>query len=171
MGEAADDEEGDAEEQGEHVVFAGKGDGGGHDEAAGDGEEAAVDDAEVEPALKEGLRGFLHRHGGQAGEGGEGGATDDVAQQDEAEEAEFVFADEAGRAGVECELVVDDGDECKGKDDAGGKVVAVFDSEEAEACDADADAGHEGGAESVEGAHVVVCFCMLTCILAYVAGE
>ena len=40
VGEATEDEDGDTEEEGEHLTLAGELDGGGHDETATDGEPA-----------------------------------------------------------------------------------------------------------------------------------
>lgn len=64
VGEPAHNEEGHTEEQGKHAALARKGNSRGHDETAGNGEQATVHHAEVQARLEEGLRGLLNGHGG-----------------------------------------------------------------------------------------------------------
>ena len=47
VGESANNEERYTEEERQHVIFASKGNGGGHNETTGCGQDAAIDDAEL----------------------------------------------------------------------------------------------------------------------------
>ena len=103
MEEAAEDEDGDAEEQGQPTALAAEAHGGGHDEAATGAEQGALGPAEGETRGVDADGGVHQRGGGVLERGGEKPAADDVAAEDDDEVAELGprgAGDETGDSGV-----------------------------------------------------------------------
>ena len=122
--EAAHDEERHTEEHGQIVSLAGEGNGGGHDESAADGKQTTIHESQIQAALQQCLCRFLQGHGAQAGEDAHSGAADDVAQQHQQHHAHLIPGNESGCAGVETELVADNGDKGEGEDNAACQEIA-----------------------------------------------
>ena len=108
VGEATEDEDGDTEEEGEHLTLAGKLDGGGHDETATDGKKE-TGPGTFRQTTGEDLGGWLDAVGLGVGDEPCGEETaHDVTQEDDGEHGPVALkTDEACCARIELQTVID----------------------------------------------------------------
>lgn len=116
MRESAGDEKGHTEEEWEVLAFAGKGDCCGHDESTSYGKDAASEGSKCKTPFENGLRCLLKWHWGASYEQGHQEATDEVAEEDEEEGADFSSIDEACCTCVELQRVMNNGEQTEGEE-------------------------------------------------------
>ena len=146
VGEAAEDEDGYAQHQRQHLALAGELYGGGHDESAADGEQETGPRAFRQTTCKD-LRGGFHAVGlGIGDHPGREQTAHDVAQEYHAEHGPVALpTDESGCACVELQTVIDHGGKSEGEEDGASDAAH---SEVDHTADGDTDTSQNGQGES-----------------------
>ena len=118
VGEATEDEDGDTEEEGEHLTLAGELDGGGHDETATDSKKE-TGPRTFRQTTGEDLGGWLDAVGLGIGNEPCGEETAyDVTQEDDSEHGPVALeTDETCCARIELQTVIHNGGESEGEED------------------------------------------------------
>ena len=143
--EAADYEERHAEEERQVAALPGEVDGRGHNHATADGEHATHEGSGREATTQDFLGHVLEVERRATEHETYEQTADDVASEDSREERKLPLADETGRPRVELQPIMHDGQEAERKSDS---TDDGFLGKVAEAGDAYADAGEDGGAQS-----------------------
>lgn len=120
VGKAAENEERHAEEQWQEVVAIAEGDGHGHDDAAGDREQTAIENAVGQTFLDDVLGSFVDGHGRGSREQCDEQAADGVVEENGGQLSALVAMNETGTAGVEFEPIAHDAEQAECKKNCAG---------------------------------------------------